>query len=451
MITVSSGQTYFVSSGQMDTGDVVLSGGTLEVLSGGVISNTIDSGHVLIDAGGIAFGTNVGSGGVENFLASGGSAVETIVNSGGLFEVNIGGFALSTTVNNGGIELLVLRGVTSDTLVEAGGVEIVSFTGAVTSDTVVLAGGVQVIEPNGPSDTAPIPGGLGLHTTLDGGVQVVLGNATSTIINTGGIELVASGASNPFTPAGISNSATINAGGFEFVAGGLSFYNTVNNAGTMFVTTGFSSLNQIETGGVLVVFGNGTLGGAVTAQNTINAGGNELVSGGGLDAYSVVAGCQIVENAGFTSGSVLVDGGLELVQSGGDAITAIMSGGSLVVRSGGIVGSIDFASNGGLVQLDYSQGFNGTISGFASPPGVTEAIELEDITFGAGTSAKFTEAASNNSGTLTVTDGTHTANLTLLGQYSTANFSLSSDGHGGTVITDPAVGSAGSLLLTTPV
>jgi hypothetical protein len=41
------------------------------------------------------------------------------------------------------------------------------------------------------------------------------------------------------------------------------------------------------------------------------------------------------------------------------------------------------------------------------------------------------------------------ADLTLLGQYSTANFSLSSDGHGGTIITDPPtlVGSAASPVL----
>ena len=69
-----------------------------------------------------------------------------------------------------------------------------------------------------------------------------------------------------------------------------------------------------------------------------------------------------------------------------------------------------------------------------------------DITFGAGTSVKFTEAAGNTSGTLTVTDGTHTANLTLLGQYATANFSLASDGHGGTMVTDPP-GSATSPVM----
>jgi hypothetical protein len=38
-----------------------------------------------------------------------------------------------------------------------------------------------------------------------------------------------------------------------------------------------------------------------------------------------------------------------------------------------------------------------------------------------------------------VNDGTHTANLLLLGQYAAAQFAMSSDGHGGTLIADPPV------------
>jgi hypothetical protein len=37
---------------------------------------------------------------------------------------------------------------------------------------------------------------------------------------------------------------------------------------------------------------------------------------------------------------------------------------------------------------------------------------------------------------MTVSDGTHTANLLLLGQYSAAMFVLSADTHGGTLITE---------------
>jgi hypothetical protein len=38
-------------------------------------------------------------------------------------------------------------------------------------------------------------------------------------------------------------------------------------------------------------------------------------------------------------------------------------------------------------------------------------------------------------GTLTVTDGVHTANIALLGQYTASEFAVSNDRHGGTLIT----------------
>ena len=127
----------------------------------------------------------------------------------------------------------------------------------------------------------------------------------------------------------------------------------------------------------------------------------------------------------------------------------VVSGGSVeTLPKFPSAGAVIF-SRGGVLELDFSQGFNGTIGGFASTPGVTEEIDLRDIGFGATTKLAFTEAAGGTSGTLNVTDGAHTANLTLLGQYSTANFSIASDGHGGTIITDPPamVGSAASPLL----
>ena len=67
------------------------------------------------------------------------------------------------------------------------------------------------------------------------------------------------------------------------------------------------------------------------------------------------------------------------------------------------------------------------------------AIDLRDIAFGSGTTLGFTEAGDNLSGTLTVSDGTNTANITLLGQYVAGNFTKQSDGNGGTLITDPPV------------
>jgi hypothetical protein len=56
-ITISSGQTSAVSAGQIQSGDIVLVSGTLNVLSGGTISSTQDMGTVNISAGGAGFGT----------------------------------------------------------------------------------------------------------------------------------------------------------------------------------------------------------------------------------------------------------------------------------------------------------------------------------------------------------------------------------------------------------
>jgi hypothetical protein len=77
------------------------------------------------------------------------------------------------------------------------------------------------------------------------------------------------------------------------------------------------------------------------------------------------------------------------------------------------------------------------IASFASPSGVTEEIDLRDIAFDKNTHLKFEEAANKLSGTLTIQEGSHIATLTLLGQYTAADFSLSSDGHGGTIVIDP--------------
>ena len=43
------------------------------------------------------------------------------------------------------------------------------------------------------------------------------------------------------------------------------------------------------------------------------------------------------------------------------------------------------------------------------------------------------------SGILTVSDGTHTAQLAMLGNYTIGNFNKANDGHGGTLVTDPPV------------
>ena len=69
-------------------------------------------------------------------------------------------------------------------------------------------------------------------------------------------------------------------------------------------------------------------------------------------------------------------------------------------------------------------------------------IDLADVT--AGANATIAYSGNNSPGTLTVSDGTHTASIALLGNYSLANFTASSDGHGGTSVIDPPLHQADS-------
>src|SRR5262249_726730 len=83
-----------------------------------------------------------------------------------------------------------------------------------------------------------------------------------------------------------------------------------------------------------------------------------------------------------------------------------------------------------------SRHFSGQISGFGLP----DMLDLTDIADNHGQATlAFKEANNHTSGTLTVSDGVHTAKITLLGQYVASQFHVGNDGAGGTLVTDPPV------------
>ena len=61
-----------------------------------------------------------------------------------------------------------------------------------------------------------------------------------------------------------------------------------------------------------------------------------------------------------------------------------------------------------------------------------DTIDLRDINFAANQKTAY--SGSETSGTLSVNDGVHTANIQLLGNYIAAAFTTASDGHGGTFV-----------------
>ena len=108
-------------------------------------------------------------------------------------------------------------------------------------------------------------------------------------------------------------------------------------------------------------------------------------------------------------------------------------------------GQISFAADTGTLKLDNSGTFAGTVAGM----GGQDTIDFADIDPAKVQTPGYAGDASG--GTLNVTDGTHTANIALLGNYLASTFVASSDGHGGTSVTNqPATIGDQSAILSQP-
>jgi fibronectin-binding autotransporter adhesin len=470
----------------------VSSGGEINVNFGGTaIGTTINGGDINVYGSGTAIGTTIASGGTLS--VSGGVASGTMI-SGGEEIVNAG-YTVNTTVLNGGA--LVLSGTeASGTTVGAGGVVYGSgfwggwggnrtLAGGLTVDTTVLSGGLDVVE------------GVASGAVLSGGEMVVSsgGMVFGTTVGSGGTLVVLSGATDggfvftdvafsggvPYRPdglAGITGYTTVS-GGTEILQG-TATSDTVEAGGTLVVSgsggrgsTGFATFDTVGSGGTVVITGSG----GWARFDRVGSGGTEVVSGGGMSESAIISsGGELVASSGGTEWGATVNGGVEVVASGGSASNdTIDSGGHEVIQSGGaaavgiLTGTVEVTGGGdqvgvgfmsggtGTLLLDASTSFHGLVAGF----GTGDQIDLKDVAFVATTNKgqkshvlSYTSASGFGSGTLTVTDGVHTANIQLLGSYIASEFAAASDGHGGTLITFTppylATGGHGNAI-TTPV
>jgi hypothetical protein len=160
-------------------------------------------------------------------------------------------------------------------------------------------------------------------------------------------------------------------------------------------------------------------GGALITDPPIISGGSSVATNAGTGSGTEgIAGAP-------GSGTIVHSGGHEL---GGD--------GKQPAEGKGV-----FFSGGGMVQLDslLSQ-FAGVISGFDLGP--------HSLGFGSSSNAMPWMRESSGTDAPRVDKEGNISNLSLLGQYSAANFNAGADGHGGTLITDPP---ASSSMVETPL
>ncbi|MGI9170382.1 MAG: beta strand repeat-containing protein, partial [Caulobacteraceae bacterium] len=357
-------------------------------------------------------------------LATGGNR---ITNAGVIEATGAGELQLESSVANAGGTLkangagaaVVLNGITV-----AGGI-----LNTLNGGSIEVAGG------------ATLDGSASSLTNL-GTVDVGLNNALGVkgaVVNAGTIFLQAS-------PSGFSHLDVIadttlsgageislsgNAGNYIYGAATLTnFNNTVFGAGQL--GNGNLTLINQATG---IIDANGTTALILnTGANTItNAGLIEAVGAGGMTIDSAVANSGTLE----VLGSIMtVDGAVS-----GKGV-AIIASGTLAFASG-FTENVTFTGGTGVLDLAQSQTYTGSITGFSKTGGTQ--LDLGDIAFVGSAQATFKGNAT--SGTLTVTDGTHTASLKLVGDYRTSTFVAASDGAGGVLIHDPSP----PFAATTPV
>jgi hypothetical protein len=182
--------------------------------------------------------------------------------------------------------------------------------------------------------------------------------------------------------------------------------------------------------GSLILSNEGTINATGTHALVIDTGANVITNAGALEATG---------SGGLQINSAVANSGL--LWANGGAITALgeVSGSGQAQISG--TGSIEFAAASsanttfdanatGHLILDDAFHFTGTVSGLTA----NDDIDLRGVSFGAATSLSFAENQAGTGGTLTVSDGVHTANIALLGQYDPAGFTEAADNATGTLI-----------------
>lgn len=417
-----------VNSGgmQLDWGTAsgtALDGGK-QYVYGTATDTVVAAGEEVVESTGSANGSTIDSG-TSQIVYAGGSVSGTAV-EGGTQYIYGATSVDQTTIDNGGVQYLY--GTATNTIVNSGGEQDVTSTGNIVgtaTGTTVNAGGFQ------------IDWGVAVNTVLDGGNQYVYGTASGTTISAGNQDIESGGQ---------AIGTTIDSGGVQNVYEGGSATSTTVSGGGQYVYGTTVDQTTIDSGGVQYLYGSAT-------NTTINGGGEQNVYAAGTDSSATInaGGVQIdwgnADNATLSGGTQFVvgtatgttiDAGTQYVESGGTAsATTINSGGTEHVYGGGTANGVTFGAASATLVMDQADGLAGAISGFQSG----DSIDLSFIDFNstAGATLGYSANAGNTGGTLTVTDGTNAASLALLGQYSAANFVLSSDGQGGTLISEQQV------------
>ncbi|MCA6120748.1 hypothetical protein J6500_02350, partial [Bradyrhizobium sp. WSM 1704] len=275
-------------------------------------------------------------------------------------------------------------------------------------------------------DVTPTTENAGQMTIGDGAILPLSG----IIDNTGSIELQASGDGTLLQL--IQTGITLNGGGHvtlsdddhNFIAGTTTTV-TLDNVDN--VISGAGWIGQ----GNLVLSNAGTIDATGTHALVIDTGASVIANTGTLEASG--SGGLVLNSAVDNSGLIWANGGMVTAEGAvsGNG-NALISGAGTIDFGASATANVTFdATAAGHLILDDAFHFSGTVSGFDG----NDIIDIKGVSFGAGTTLNFLENEAGTGGTLTVSDGAHTANIVVLGQYDPTGFAGKADATNGVVIT----------------
>ncbi len=326
------------------------------------------------------------SSGVTSTLTSGQSLADVTILSGGYLIASAGSVADQITISNGGTAAAdggLLEGVTAD----SGGYGYV-FSGVLSGATVNADG--QIVTYDGGEELAASIAGYGANDVLENGAKgsgffVSSGgrlsvhpfaSASDVVVSSGAllVDWLATSGSG-WTSGAISNLSILSGGhealayeilgrtvsglevtsdGFVYAYGGAVLVSTVLQAG---MTSGpGSSLNGLAAEGYVY-------SGAVASRTVIKSGAEQFVYSGGLASGALISkgGFENVSFGGVSISAQVLDGGKEFVYSAGESEDATVSkGGVLALGSAGVLAG-DTVQSGGDFDLVGGANVSGVV------------------------------------------------------------------------------------------
>ena len=441
-VTISGAGVVEFASGQIAS---IASGASLTL--DGSQAFVADAGHLTSNSALLGLSSIAGTLALDDGAAFSTSGAVALLSSGAFDLDYVGPYTYNSSYSGG--SSLAVNGVLSN----AGSLNIgssamtqtdtVTVKGLVNTGTINLAGGASASAEALLNDTGAA--GFGTAGVLSGIVRI--SGAAVVEFAAGQISSIARGASLMLSgsKAFVADAAAPNSNsaltGLTGVAGSLGL-----NDGESITTTGaLSNTGTLALDGpylqgqtFLGVGGSSlTVNGALTNSGSITIGSSSmlnaatltttnLTNNGMLDLY----GHALLFGPLANNGSVIIDQTGNIVKdsvtgSGGFSLNNYSSTSLEFDSSVGANARVSFSNYGSaseslILGAKAATAFGGTISGFSFP----DSIDL--VGLGTGTTASFAANSYNSGGTLTLSNGSHVANIAFQGQYATSSFSLTS-------------------------